>query len=194
MNTQQIRQKTEQYVLHTYNRFPVAFTRGKGMYLYDAEGNEYLDFAAGIAVHALGHAHPVFTKAIQEQAGLLIHTSNLYYHDRLAEASEKLAKAAGMDKVFFTNSGTEAIEGAPRAVYTSEQYQHHLEDLRRHAEVDPGYDPVFMTQCPFDNVRIYITETKVSVIRIDPSPITFETSHPQMHQAFLDYAVRLMSA
>lgn len=115
MNTQQIRQKTEQYVLHTYNRFPVAFTRGKGMYLYDAEGNEYLDFAAGIAVHALGHAHPVFTNAIQEQAGLLIHTSNLYYHDRLAEASEKLAKAAGMDKVFFTNSGTEAIEGAIKA-------------------------------------------------------------------------------
>ena len=115
MNTQQIRQKTEQHVLHTYNRVPVAFIRGKGMYLYDAEGNEYLDFAAGIAVHALGHAHPVFTKAIQEQAGLLIHTSNLYYHDRLAEASEKLAKAAGMDKVFFTNSGTEAIEGAIKA-------------------------------------------------------------------------------
>lgn len=89
---------------------------------------------------------------------------------------------------------TEAIEGAPRAVYTPEQYQHHLEDIRKLAEVDPEYDPVFMTPCPFDNVRIFITETKVSVIRIDPSPITFETSHPQMHQAFLDYAVRLRNS
>ena len=89
---------------------------------------------------------------------------------------------------------TEAIEGAPRAVYTAEQYQHHLEDIRRLASEDPGYEPVFLPQCPFDNVRIYITETKVSVIRIDPSPVTFETSHPQIRQAFLDYAVRLMSA
>lgn len=115
MNTEQIKQVTEEHVLHTYNRFPVAFVRGEGMYLYDAEGKKYLDFAAGIAVHALGHAHPVFTAAIQEQVGKLIHTSNLYYHDQLAEASEKLAKAAEMDKVFFTNSGTEAIEGAIKA-------------------------------------------------------------------------------
>lgn len=115
MNTEQIRQVTEEYVLHTYNRFPAAFVRGEGMYLYDAEGKKYLDFAAGIAVHALGHAHPVFTEAIKEQVGTLIHTSNLYYHDQLAAAAEKLAKAAEMDKVFFTNSGTEAIEGAIKA-------------------------------------------------------------------------------
>ena len=115
MNTEQIKQVTEEHVLHTYNRFPVAFVRGEGMYLYDAEGKKYLDFAAGIAVHALGNAHPVFTAAIKEQVGKLIHTSNLYYHDQLAEASEKLAKAAEMDKVFFTNSGTEAIEGAIKA-------------------------------------------------------------------------------
>ena len=115
MSSEQIRQVTEENVLHTYNRFPVAFVRGEGMYLYDAEGKAYLDFAAGIAVHALGHVHPVFTAAIQKQIGTLIHTSNLYYHDMLAEASEKLVKAAGMDKVFFTNSGTEAIEGAIKA-------------------------------------------------------------------------------
>ena len=115
MNTEQIKQVTEEHVLHTYNRFPVAFVRGEGMYLYDAEGKKYLDFAAGIAVHALGNAHPAFTAAIKEQVGKLIHTSNLYYHDQLAEASEKLAKAAEMDKVFFTNSGTEAIEGAIKA-------------------------------------------------------------------------------
>ena len=112
MNTEQIRQVTEEHVLHTYNRFPVAFVRGEGMYLYDAEGKKYLDFAAGIAVHALGHAHPVFTEAVKKQVGTLIHTSNLYYHDKLAEASEKLVKAAQMDKIFFTNSGAEAIEGA----------------------------------------------------------------------------------
>lgn len=115
MNTEQIKQVTEEYVLHTYNRFPVAFVRGEGMYLYDAEGKAYLDFAAGIAVHALGNAHPAFTEAIKKQVGTLIHTSNLYYHDQLALASEKLAKAAGMEKVFFTNSGTEAIEGAIKA-------------------------------------------------------------------------------
>ncbi|MBR2989942.1 MAG: hypothetical protein IKF51_00600 [Solobacterium sp.] len=89
---------------------------------------------------------------------------------------------------------TEAIEGAPRDVYTPEQYQHHLEDIRRLASEDPGYVPVFLAQCPFDNVRIYITETKVSVIRIDPSPVTFETSHPQMRQAFLDYTLRLRNS
>ena len=115
MNSQDIQKKTEQYVLHTYNRFPVAFTEGKGMYLYDAEGKAYLDFAAGIAVHALGHAHPVFTEAVKEQVDRLIHTSNLYYHDTMAEAAEKLVKAAGMGRVFFTNSGTEAIEGAIKA-------------------------------------------------------------------------------
>ncbi len=89
---------------------------------------------------------------------------------------------------------TEAVEGAPRAVYTPEQYKHHLEDIRRLASEDPGYEPVFLSQCPFDNVRIYITETKVSVIRIDPSPITFETSHPKIRQAFLDYALRLQNS
>ena len=115
MNTEQIKKVTEENVLHTYNRFPVAFVRGEGMHLYDAEGRKYLDFAAGIAVHALGHAHPVFTAAVKEQVGTLIHTSNLYYHDQLAEASRKLAEAAEMDKVFFTNSGTEAIEGAIKA-------------------------------------------------------------------------------
>lgn len=87
---------------------------------------------------------------------------------------------------------TEAIEGVPQATYTGEQYRHHLEDIRKLAEENPGYEPVFLTtQCPFDNVRVYITETKVSAVRIDPSPITFETSHPQLRQAFMDYALSL---
>ena len=115
MNTKQIQEKTEQNVLHTYNRFPVAFVRGEGIFLYDAEGNAYLDFAAGIAVNALGHGDAELTTALKEQIDTLIHTSNLYYHDQLAEASEKLVKAAKLDKVFFTNSGTEAVEGAIKA-------------------------------------------------------------------------------
>ncbi|MBR2561308.1 MAG: aspartate aminotransferase family protein [Eubacterium sp.] len=115
MNTKQIQEKTEQNVLHTYNRFPVAFVRGEGIFLYDAEGNAYLDFAAGIAVNALGHGDTELTTALKEQIDTLIHTSNLYYHDQLAEASEKLVKAAKLDKVFFTNSGTEAVEGAIKA-------------------------------------------------------------------------------
>ena len=112
MNTEQIRNQAEEHILHTYNRFPVAFVRGEGMKLYDAEGKEYLDFAAGIAVHALGHSHPVLTAALQDQAAKLVHISNLYYHDLLGEAAQKLVRASGMHKVFFTNSGTEAVEGA----------------------------------------------------------------------------------
>ncbi len=115
MTTDQIREMTEAHVLHTYNRAPVAFVRGEGMHLYDAEGKEYLDMAAGIAVHALGHSHPVLTKALKEQVDTLIHISNLYYHDQLAAAAEKLTRVSRMSKVFFTNSGTEAIEGAIKA-------------------------------------------------------------------------------
>ena len=110
-----IRDKAEQYVLHTYNRFPVALTHGRGVRLYDADGREYLDFAAGIAVNALGHAHPILTEALRDQVGKLMHTSNLYYHDCIAEAAEKLVKASGLCKVFFTNSGAEAVEGALKA-------------------------------------------------------------------------------
>lgn len=108
-------EKTEQYVLHTYNRFPIAPERGKGVYLYDADGKKYLDFAAGIAVFALGYGDEAYNQALKEQIDRIIHTSNLYYNLPLADAAEKLAKASGMDKVFFTNSGTEAVEGAIKA-------------------------------------------------------------------------------
>ena len=106
---------TEEYVLHTYNRFPVVFEKGSGVHLYDSEGKEYLDFAAGIAVYGLGYGNPVYTEALKDQIDKLMHTSNLYYNEPLALAAEKLVKASGMDKVFFTNSGTEAIEGAIKA-------------------------------------------------------------------------------
>ena len=96
----------------TYNRFPVVFERGEGLYLYDSEGEEYLDFYAGIAVNALGYGDPEYTSALKEQAENLLHISNYFYNIPSIEAGEKLLEASSMDKVFFTNSGTEAIEGA----------------------------------------------------------------------------------
>lgn len=112
MNKQEYIDKAEQYLLHTYNRFPVVLERGQGVYLYDTDGKEYLDFAAGIAVFALGYNDPEYNQALTEQVGKIIHTSNLYYNLPAAEAAQKLVKKSGMSKVFFTNSGTEAIEGA----------------------------------------------------------------------------------
>lgn len=96
----------------TYNRFPVIFERGDGVRLYDTEGNEYLDFGAGIAVSGLGYHHAEFCEAVKSQVDKLMHTSNLFYNVPSIEAGEKLIEASGMEKVFFTNSGTEAIEGA----------------------------------------------------------------------------------
>lgn len=105
-------EQSENYVLHTYNRFPLVIERGEGVRLYDTEGKEYLDFAAGIAVFSLGYGNESYNQALKDQIDQVIHTSNLYYNVPMGEAAEKLAKASGMDKVFFTNSGTEAIEGA----------------------------------------------------------------------------------
>lgn len=115
MSMQEYMDKAERYVLHTYNRFPVVLERGEGVYLYDTEGRRYLDFAAGIAVFALGYKNEVFNRALKNQIDKVIHTSNLYYNVPMAMAAEKLAAASGMDKVFFTNSGTEAVEGAIKA-------------------------------------------------------------------------------
>lgn len=115
MKTNEIMEQSEKYVLHTYNRFPLVLDHGKGMRLYDTDGKEYLDFAAGIAVFALGYGNETYNQALKDQIDRLIHTSNLYYNAPMAAAAEKLVKASGMDKVFFTNSGTEAIEGALKA-------------------------------------------------------------------------------
>lgn len=104
--------EAEHALLHTYNRFPIVLDHGEGVYLYDLDGKKYLDFAAGIAVFALGYHYPGYDEAVKNQVDKLIHTSNLFYSVPVAEAAEKLKKASGMDRVFFTNSGTEAIEGA----------------------------------------------------------------------------------
>ena len=105
----------EESILHTYNRFPVMFDHGEGCYLYDTEGKKYLDFAAGIAVNALGYHYPGYDEALKAQIDKLTHISNLYYNEPMSEAGEKLVKASGLSKAFFTNSGTEAIEGALKA-------------------------------------------------------------------------------
>lgn len=104
--------KAEQSLLHTYRRFPVILDHGEGVYLYDTEGKKYLDFYAGIAVQALGHSNKKYKDALINQTNKLIQTSNYYYNLPTIEAAEKILKASGMDRVFFTNSGAEAIEGA----------------------------------------------------------------------------------
>jgi len=108
----QIAELERRYLLPTYNRYPVAFERGKGVFLFDFEGKKYLDFVAGLGVNALGHAHPRIVKAIREQASRAIHLSNLYYNEYQGQLAEQLCQLSGLDRVFFSNSGTEAMEGA----------------------------------------------------------------------------------
>ena len=105
-----IRKRESQYVLQTYRRQPVAFVRGKGSYLYDTEGREYLDLVSGIGVTSLGHAHPGLAAAIADQAATLLHVSNLYFHPLQAEAAARLSALSGLPRAFFCNSGTEAVE------------------------------------------------------------------------------------
>jgi len=105
-----------QYLIQNYSRYPLLLRRGKGCYLYDAGGKRYLDLIAGIGVNALGHAHPRIVKVIREQAALLIHCSNLYYHDFQAPLAKRLAETSGLARVFFANSGTEAMEGALKMI------------------------------------------------------------------------------
>ena len=112
----QVIDKAESAILHTYNRFQVVFDRGEGVYLYDNTGKQYLDFASGIGVQSLGYGNEEYKQALKNQIDKLTHISNLYYSEPMAEAAAKVVKATGMSRVFFTNSGTEAIEGAIKAV------------------------------------------------------------------------------
>ena len=114
-NKEAIIKEAEESVLHTYNRYQVVLDHGDGVYLYDTDGKKYLDFAAGIAVQALGYHYPGYDEALKAQIDKLMHTSNLYYNEPAAEAADKLVRMSGMSRVFFTNSGTEAIEGAIKA-------------------------------------------------------------------------------
>jgi len=101
-----------EYLLQNYARYPLVLTHGKGTYVYDIEGRRYLDFITGIGVNALGHAHPRILKVLRKQAGLLIHASNLYYHQYQGPLAKRLAAMSGLARVFFSNTGTESVEGA----------------------------------------------------------------------------------
>lgn len=112
MNKKECIERAEKVLMHTYARYQVVLDHGDGVYLYDTEGKRYLDFSAGIAVFALGYGDKKYNEAVKAQVDKLLHTSNYYYNEPTTLAAEKLVKASGMDRVFFTNSGTEAVEGA----------------------------------------------------------------------------------
>jgi acetylornithine/N-succinyldiaminopimelate aminotransferase len=112
MNTQEIITTAEEHLFHTYNRYQISLDRGEGVHLYDTDGKEYVDFGAGIAVFALGYNNKEYNDALKAQIDKLIHTSNYFYNEPAAKAAKAITEVSGMDRVFFTNSGTEAIEGA----------------------------------------------------------------------------------
>jgi len=107
-----------EHVLQNYARYPLALARGKGSYVYDLGGRRYLDFLTGIGVNALGHAHPRIVNVIREQAGLMIHCSNMYYHQYQGPLANRLAKMSGLDRAFFSNTGTESVEGALKMAHS----------------------------------------------------------------------------
>ena len=110
--TEEVVARERQFLLQTYSRYPLVVQRGKGVLVFDLEGKRYLDFVAGLGVNALGHAHPRIVKAIREQAAKAIHLSNLYYNEYQGRLAEKLCSLSGLQRAFFSNSGTEAIEGS----------------------------------------------------------------------------------
>ena len=107
--------ETEQDLLHTYNRYQIVLDHGEGGYLFDVTGKKYLDFCAGIAVFALGYNYPGYNDALKNQIDKILHTSNYFYNEPAMKAAKLIKKASGMDRVFFTNSGAEAVEGALKA-------------------------------------------------------------------------------
>src|SRR5438876_5218285 len=111
-DTNEIIERERQFLLQTYHRYPLVLQRGKGVFLYDLDGKRYLDFVAGLGVNALGHAHPRIVKVIREQAARVIHLSNLYYNEFQGLLAEKLCRLSGLQRAFFSNSGTESIEGS----------------------------------------------------------------------------------
>ena len=119
MNKEEYVATAEESLFHVYNRFPVVFEKGKGVHIYDTDGKEYLDFASGIGVMAFGYNDGEYKQALMDQIDKITHTSNLYYHPPMISAAKKLCQVSGMDKVFFTNSGAEAIEGA---IKTAKKY------------------------------------------------------------------------
>ena len=152
--TDEIIERERRFLLATYNRYPIALDRGRGVFLYDREGKRYLDFVAGLGVNALGHAHPRVVKVIREQAARAIHFSNLYYNEFQGRLAEKLCQLSGLNRAFFSNSGTEAIEGSIK-----------LARLAGHREGGEGPQGFFLV--PLDaqktnTKRIYVARAAVA--------------------------------
>ena len=149
MNTKEYIGQGEKYFLHTYNRYPIVFERGEGVYLYDTDGKEYLDFGAGIAVFALGYGNREYNAALEGQISKLIHTSNLFYSPSAVTAEKEICELSGMDRVFFTNSGTEAIEGAIKAArkyaYTRDGHADHEIIAMQHSFHGRSYGALSVT-------------------------------------------------
>ena len=136
-----IKNLAEEYIVHTYNRFPIVLESGEGVNLYDEEGKKYLDFAAGIGVCSLGYGNEKLTNAIKNQVNQLMHTSNLFYNAPSANAAKKLVESTGLAKAFFTNSGAEAIEGALKM---AKRYAYDKSPEKANNEYSKGYEIIAM--------------------------------------------------
>jgi acetylornithine/N-succinyldiaminopimelate aminotransferase len=191
MNNRQIIQITQKYIANTYARFPVALVRGKGVWVWDADGKKYLDFVAGIAVNSLGHNHPAVARAIRRQAGKLLHVSNLYHIAPQAELARELCRRSFADRVFFCNSGAEANEAAIKLArrYGAEWLGGKYEVISTHnsfhgrtlatltatgqEKVRAGYDPLpaGFRQVPYNDLRAMeaaIDEKTTAAILVEP--------------------------
>lgn len=124
MNLKQVAEKEKEFLIPTYQRLPVMMVRGEGCFLFDDEGKEYLDFLGGLAVNALGHAHPEILAILRDPTQTVLHVSNLIYHPYQAEVAERLVRLTGLDRAFFTASGTEAVEGALKLARSYARKQH----------------------------------------------------------------------
>ncbi|MEE8256501.1 MAG: aspartate aminotransferase family protein [Acidobacteriota bacterium] len=124
MNLKQVSEKEKEFLIPTYQRLPVMMVRGEGCFLFDDEGKEYLDFLGGLAVNALGHAHPEILAILRDSTQTILHVSNLIYHPHQAEVAERLVRLTGLDRAFFTASGTEAVEGALKLARSYARKQH----------------------------------------------------------------------
>ncbi len=191
MNNHDVAKLTDKYVAHTYARYPIALVRGKGARVWDADGKEYLDFLAGIAVNSLGHCHPAVVRAIQKQSRWLLHVSNLYHIQPQSELARELCRHSFADRVFFCNSGAEANEAAIKLArrYGSEHGGGKYEILTAHnsfhgrtlatltatgqEKVRAGYDPLpdGFRQIPYNDLKAAekaIDERKTVGILIEP--------------------------
>lgn len=190
MKNRDILRLTEKHVAHTYARFPVALVRGKGSRVWDADGREYLDFVAGIAVNGLGHCHPAVVRAIQTQARKLIHVSNLYHIAPQSELARELCRRSFADRVFFCNSGAEANEAAIKLArrYGAEWRGGKFEILSVHnsfhgrtlatltatgqEKVRAGYDPLpaGFRQAPYNDLGAIegAVDEKTAAILVEP--------------------------